>query len=79
MQGKVPQEAKALLSIMEAAELLGIKRRTFYYLLEERQIDFVQIGSRRLIRPEAIEEYIQRNTVKRFDREACRKQIRNSL
>lgn len=53
--GAVPRLAW---SVEEAAEILGISRRTIYELLRAGTLRSVKIGSRRLIRQSDLEEFL---------------------
>ena len=47
----------------EAAAEAGIAERTFWRLLETRQIDKVEIGGLIKVRPSAIRKYVERQEV----------------
>jgi excisionase family DNA binding protein len=47
-----------LLSVREAAEILGVARRTVYYLTRDGELPCVRIGDRRLIEPDALRTFI---------------------
>jgi excisionase family DNA binding protein len=49
-----PQERRAL-SIREAAQACGLSRATIYRLIEQKKLATLKVGSRRLVRPEAID------------------------
>lgn len=49
-----------LLSVREAAELLGLKTPTVYKYVCARSLPFVKIGSRTLFQPERLEEWVQK-------------------
>ena len=51
---------KLLLSVEEAAELLGLSRTTVYDLLRTRTLTSVRIGRCRRIALHALQEYIDR-------------------
>jgi excisionase family DNA binding protein len=51
-----------LLSIKEAAAHLGISRTILYDLLNRGEVEFVRIGSRRLVSREALNRFIEANT-----------------
>ncbi len=51
---------KLLLSVEEAADLLGVSRSTMYDLMRTRAIGSVRIGRCRRIALHALEEYIER-------------------
>ena len=48
----------ALLTVTEACEALRISRWMFYRLVQQRQLHTVKIGTRRLVAPAAIQEFI---------------------
>ena len=50
-----------LLTAHEMAERSGIGENTIRRLMEERKIDFLQLGSRRLLCEQAIWDYYERN------------------
>lgn len=45
-------------SVAEAAQAVGISRRTIYELLRSRQLASIKIGSRRLIRSEELVRFL---------------------
>jgi excisionase family DNA binding protein len=49
-----------LLSVPEACKRLGVSRNTLYELINARKLVSVKIGSRRLISPRAVAEYIRK-------------------
>jgi excisionase family DNA binding protein len=51
-----------LLSINDAAKLLGLSRGTLYELVTRGEIDHVTVGRRRLISRDQINAFIQANT-----------------
>lgn len=51
--------AKLLLTVQEAAELLGIKRSKLYELLAAGEIESVKIGAARRVPQAAIEAFIE--------------------
>ena len=53
-----------LLTVDQTARKLGIKPRTVWKYVYERQIDSVLIGRLRRIRLKVVDELIERNTVK---------------
>ena len=52
------------MNVKEAAQALGVSKQTVYKLLADHKIEFVQVERRKVISPDSIEEYRQRNTVK---------------
>ena len=56
-----------LLSVEETAQLLGVSRKTVRRLVDQRKITFVRIQRRVLISVDSVEEYLERNTVRRID------------
>ena len=58
---------KLLLSVEEAAELLGVSRSTLYDLLRTRAIDSVRIGRCRRIAVDALRAYIDRLPIETSD------------
>jgi excisionase family DNA binding protein len=48
------QERRAL-SIRETAQACGLSRATIYRLIEQKKLATLKLGSRRLVRPEAID------------------------
>ena len=53
---------KRLLTPEEAAERLGVKRKTIYEMSHQRSIEVVKIGRRLRIPAEAIEKLVRRGT-----------------
>lgn len=51
-----------LLNAREVAQILGIKLSTVYDWVHRKKIDTVKVGSLVRFRPQAIEDYIRRNT-----------------
>jgi excisionase family DNA binding protein len=47
-----------LMSVKEAAESLRLSRATLHNLIREGRIESIQIGRRRLFRPEALERFV---------------------
>lgn len=50
-----------MLSINEAADVLGITRATVYRLLRTGELQSVRVGKRRKFRPEDLDAYLERN------------------
>lgn len=42
------------LSVPEAAQICGISRATIYRLIQQKKLETVKLGARRLVRPEAL-------------------------
>lgn len=57
-------QERALLSVEEAAEALGVSRTTMYGLIRDSEIQTVRVGRRRLVPAEEIAAYIARATAK---------------
>ena len=51
---------KLLVSIEEAAAVLGIRRTLLYELLRRGEIESVHVGRRRLIPRQALEDFVKR-------------------
>ncbi len=51
----IKDENRRALSIEEAARTCGLSRSTLYRLLKDKKLATVKVGSRRLVRPEAID------------------------
>ena len=51
-----------LCSIRDAARTLGIGRTKIYAMIAERQLETVQIGTRRLVKMDSIRALIERAT-----------------
>jgi excisionase family DNA binding protein len=49
------EERRRALSIQETARTCGLSRATIYRLIEQKKLATLKIGSRRLVRPEAID------------------------
>jgi excisionase family DNA binding protein len=54
---------KRLLSIIEAAHLLGISKHTLNGWVSKRQISFVKVGRRTLFDPDYLAQYVKAHTV----------------
>jgi excisionase family DNA binding protein len=50
-----------VLSVNEAAAVLGIERSTVYRLLRAGELEAVRVGSRKKFRPRDIEAYLERD------------------
>ena len=57
-----------LLSIDEAATILGLSKKTLYSWVSRRQIEVVKVSSRVMFEPKYIREYIEKHTVKAITR-----------
>lgn len=53
-------------SIAAAADHLGVSRKTMWRLINSRQISFIKINRRVLISTDAINEFIQANTINKL-------------
>jgi DNA binding domain, excisionase family len=58
----VAQPGRLLLTVEEAAARLGIGRTTMFRLIKSGEVESVQIGRLRRIRPDALTAYTQRLT-----------------
>jgi len=54
---------KALLSVPEAAEVLGIRPKGLWGMIARREIETVKVGRLRRVPVAAIEQYIAEHTV----------------
>jgi excisionase family DNA binding protein len=54
---------KKLLNIHEAAEYLGLKVSTLYAWVHQRRVPYVKVGRLVRFRPEALEKWLENNTV----------------
>ena len=52
------QDSCLLLTIPEAATLLGVSKSTLYRLMISGEVEYLHIRSRKRIRPAALERYI---------------------
>ena len=50
-----------MLSVNEAARVLGVERSTLYRLLRAGELQAVRVGKRRKFRPEDLDAYLERN------------------
>jgi excisionase family DNA binding protein len=48
------------LSVPEAARTCGISRATVYRLIQQKKLETVKLGARRLVRPEALTALLNR-------------------
>ena len=53
---------KYLCSIDEAAKALGVGRTKTYEMLHDRELESIQIGTRRLVKLDSIRAFIERAT-----------------
>lgn len=53
---------KLTYNITEAAEVLGISKSYMYMLVKDRKFPVIELGTRKLIPKEALEQWIQENT-----------------
>ncbi len=51
-----------LLDVSRAAHLLGISVKTLRDWIQARRIDYVKVGTRVMIRPETIRQFVMANT-----------------
>lgn len=51
-----------LLDVEKAAFLLGIAANTLRDWIKNRKIDYVKVGTRVMIRPETIRQFVSKNT-----------------
>ena len=56
-----------LLSVAAAAEHLGVSLKTMWRLINTRQISFIRVNRRVLISTDAMNEFIQANTITKLD------------
>lgn len=52
-----------LLTAKQMAKLCGIGENTLRQLMDEKLIDYLQIGNRRLLTMDAVRDYYERNKV----------------
>lgn len=50
-----------LCSITDAAKALGVGRTTTYQMIKNRDLETIQIGTRRLVKMESIKAFIERS------------------
>lgn len=60
-------EAPQLISIDATAELLGVSSRTIRRFLDNRELSFVKINRRVLIRVEELEDFVRSRSVTKID------------
>lgn len=56
-----------LYSVSAAAKHLGVSLKTMWRLINSRQISFIKINRRILISTDAMNEFIQTNTINKLD------------
>lgn len=56
------QELEPLLDVKKAAYLLGISVKTLRDWIQDRRIDYVKVGTRVMIRPETLRQFVTKNT-----------------
>lgn len=61
-QAKTISNVPKLITVEEAAHLLGVGRTVTYGLIRNGSLKSLQIGKRRLVPTSAIEEFIRRGT-----------------
>jgi excisionase family DNA binding protein len=55
MSNTLQKQERRALSIRETAQACGLSRSTIYRLIEQKKLATLKLGSRRLVRPEAID------------------------
>jgi excisionase family DNA binding protein len=55
MSNNLQKQERRALSIRETAQACGLSRATIYRLIEQQKLATLKVGSRRLVRPEAID------------------------
>jgi excisionase family DNA binding protein len=60
--GTVPDPIEPLLNIERSAHLLGISVKTLRDWIQDRRIEHVKVGTRVMIRPETIRQFVAENT-----------------
>lgn len=56
-----------LLTVIQAANALNLGRSKFYELIQRKQVRSVTIGRKRLIPPQALDEYLERLNEEQVD------------
>ena len=56
------QPIEPLLGVKDAAFLLGLSVKTLRDWIQARKIDYVKLGTRVMIRPETVREFVSKNT-----------------
>ncbi len=54
-------ERKGVFNVEEAAEYLKLSKVTIYRLLNEGELDYIKIGTRKIIPGKVLDEYIDEN------------------
>jgi excisionase family DNA binding protein len=57
-----PDPIEPLLGITRVAYLLGISVKTLRGWIRDRRIEYVKIGTRVMIRPETLRQFVTKNT-----------------
>ena len=52
------QDSCLLLTVPEAATLLGVSKSTLYRIMDSGEIEYLYVRSRKRIRPAALERYV---------------------
>ena len=60
--GSVLGHIEPLLDVPRSAHLLGISVKTLRDWIQARRIDYVKVGTRVMIRPETIRQFVTSNT-----------------
>jgi excisionase family DNA binding protein len=55
MSNTLQKQERRALSIRETAQACSLSRATIYRLIEQKKLATLKLGSRRLVRPEAID------------------------
>jgi excisionase family DNA binding protein len=55
---------RPVLSVNQAAEVLGVERATVYRLLRAGELESVRVGKRQKFRPEDLDAYLERGRAK---------------
>jgi excisionase family DNA binding protein len=64
MAQRIVTQPRRALSVREAAHSCGLSRTTLYRLIADGKLLTLKIGSRRLVRPEAIEALLEAGEAK---------------
>jgi len=57
-------QKEGYLTVPEVADLLGVSRHCVYSLTYKKEIEFLRIGTRKLIPRTALERFIEEHTVR---------------
>jgi excisionase family DNA binding protein len=60
--GLTSDPIEPLLDVRRAAHLLGISVKTLRDWIHHRRIDYIKVGTRVMIRPETIRQFVSNNT-----------------